>query len=136
MARPLRIHFPGAIYHVCSRMPGSWRYERNQLFQDDNDRENFLGRLQQSVQDFEVRLFLYCLMSNHFHLLMETPRGNLSKFMQSLNTGCTVYYSRRHQRHGHLLDGRYKAELVAGDEYLLKLSRYIHLNPVSTSSDQ
>lgn len=134
MARPLRIHFPGAIYHVCSRMLGSWKSERNQLFRDDKDRERFLGGLQRSVQDFEVRLYLFCLMSNHFHLLVETPRGNLSKFMQSLNTGYTVYYNRRHRRHGHLLDGRYKSELVAGDEYLLKLSRYIHLNPVSTSS--
>ncbi len=134
MARALRIHFPGAIYHVSSRMLGSWKSERNQLFRDENDRERFLRRLQQSVQDFDVRLYSYCLMSNHFHLLLETPRANLSKFMQSLNTGYTVYYNRRHRRHGHLLDGRYKAELVASDEYLLKLSRYIHLNPVATSA--
>ncbi len=133
MARPLRIHYPGAIYHVCSRMLGSWRSDRNKLFRDDGDRERFLRRLQQSVQDFEVRLYSFCLMSNRFHLLLETPRGNLSKFMQSLNTGYTVYFNRRHKRHGHLLDGRYKAVLVSGDEYLLKLSRYIHLNPVSTT---
>jgi putative transposase len=69
MARPLRIHFPGAIYHVCSRMLGSWKSEQNQLFRDDKDRERFLGRLQRSVQDFDVRLYLFCLMSNHFHLL-------------------------------------------------------------------
>ena len=133
MARLLRIHFPGAIYHITGRMLGSWKRERNLLFRDDIDRERFLLRLEQSVQDFEVRLYAYCLMSNHFHLLVETPRGNLSKFMQSLNTGYTVYFNRRHQRHGHLLDGRYKSEVVSGDRYLLKLSRYIHLNPVEVA---
>ena len=134
MARLLRIHYPGAIYHVTGRMLGSWKRERNLLFRDDKDRERFLIRLEQSVMDFEVRLFAFCLMSNHFHLLVETPRGNLSKFMQSLNTGYTVYFNRRHQRHGHLLDGRFKSEVVAGDSYLLKLSRYIHLNPVEVAS--
>jgi putative transposase len=134
MARLLRIYFPGAIYHVTGRMLGSWKSERNLLFRDDKDRERFLVRLEQSVIDFEVRLFAFCLMSNHFHLLVETPKGNLSKFMQSLNTGYTVYFNRRHQRHGHLLDGRFKSEVVAGDSYLLKLSRYIHLNPVEVSS--
>jgi len=134
MARLLRIHFPGAIYHVTGRMLGSWKRERNLLFRDDKDRERFLNRLEQSVKDFEVRLFAFCLMSNHFHLLVETPRGNLSQFMQSLNTGYTVYFNRRHQRHGHLLDGRYKSEVVEGGDYLLKLSRYIHLNPVEVAS--
>lgn len=133
MARPLRVHFPGAIYHVTGRMLGSWKEEKNLLFRDDRDRKRFLDRLELGVEDFEVRIFLFCLMSNHFHLLVETPRGNLSQFMQSLNTAYTVYFNRRHQRHGHLLDGRFKAQLVAKDEYLLKLSRYIHLNPVATA---
>ena len=115
-------------------MLGSWRSERNLLFRDDKDRIRFLPRLEQAVEDFEVRLYLYCLMSNHFHLVVETPRGNLSKFMQSLNTGYTVYFNLRHRRHGHLMDGRYKAELVSGDEYLLKLSRYIHQNPVAVAA--
>ena len=119
---------------MTCRMLGSWRNERNLLFRDDSDKNRFLARLEQSVLDFDIRLYLYCLMTNHFHLLVETPQGNLSKFMQSLNTGYTVYFNRRHRRHGHLLDGRYKAELVAGDEYLLKLSRYIHLNPVEVAS--
>ena len=87
-------------------MLGSWRSERNLLFRDDKDRIRFLRRLEQAVEDFEVRLYLYCLMSNHFHLLVGTPRGNLSKFMQSLNTGYTVYFNLRHRRHGHLMDGR------------------------------
>lgn len=73
-------------------------------------------------------------MSNHYHLLLETPRANLSRLMQSITTGYTVYFNRRHQRHGHLFDGRFKSEVVSGDEYLLKSSRYIHHNPVSVRS--
>ena len=69
-------------------------------------------------------------MNNHFHLVFETPEGNCSKFMHSLSTSYTVYYNLRHNRHGHLFDGRYKSRLVDGDEYLLSLSRYVHLNPV------
>lgn len=133
MARQLRVHFPGAVYHVTGRMLGSWKEDKSLLFCDDRDRKRFVARLEQVVADFEVRIFLFCLMSNHFHLLLETPKGNLSRFMQSLNTSYTVYFNRRHIRHGHVLDGRYKAKLVAKDEYLLKLSRYIHLNPVTTS---
>ncbi len=75
-------------------------------------------------------LHQYVLMANHFHLVLETPRGNCSPFMQSLLTSYTVYFNLRHGRHGHLFDGRYKAKLVEGDEYLLGLSRYVHLNPV------
>lgn len=134
MARLLRIHYPGAIYHVTGRMLGNWRDQRDRLFRDDRDRHRFLERLEQGIVNFDVRLYLFCLMSNHFHLLVETPQGNLSPFMQSLNTGYTVYFNLRHQRHGHLFDGRYKAHLVAGDEYLLKLSRYIHQNPVCVAS--
>ena len=134
MARPLRISFPGAIYHVTGRMLGSWRDHRDHLFRDDRDRVRFLERLGQSVEDHEGRLYLYCLMSNHYHLLLETPRGNVSRLMQSVTTGYTVYFNRRHQRHGHLFDGRFKSELVSGDEYLLKLSRYIHQNPVAVRS--
>jgi len=77
-----------------------------------------------------VRLYLFCLMNNHVHLVLETPRGNLSRFMQSVETGYTVYYNLRHNRSGHVLQGRYGAKLVEGDEYLLNLSRYVHLNPV------
>ena len=83
---------------------------------------------------FGIRLYLFTLMSNHVHLVFETPTANCSAFMQSLLTAYTVYYNIRHQRHGHLFDGRYKAKLVEGDcasgEYLLALSRYVHLNPV------
>ncbi len=83
---------------------------------------------------FEGRLYLFCLMSNHYHLLLETPRANLSRLMRSFTTGYTVYFNRQHQRHGHLFDGRFKSEVVSGDEYLLKLSRYIHHNPVAVRS--
>ena len=134
MARPLRISYPGAIYHVTGRMLGSWRDNRDRLLRNDQDRERFLERLKRSVEDFEGRLYLYCLMSDHYHLLLETPRANLSQLMQSAITGYTVYFNRRHQRHGHLFDGRFKSEVVSGDEYLLRLSRYIHHNPVAIGS--
>ncbi len=130
MARPVRIEFPGAIYHVTSRMIGSWRDRRERLFRDNADYERFLHRLEQSVTEAGIRLYLFCLMSNHFHLVLETPEGNLSRFMHRLTTAYTIYYNLRHRRHGHLLDGRFKAKLVSGDEYLLRLSRYVHQNPV------
>jgi REP element-mobilizing transposase RayT len=129
MARPLRIEFPGAIYHVTSRMVGSWSNRRERLFRDAHDFGRFAECLQKGVLDFGIRLYLFCLMANHFHLVLETPRGNLSRFMHSLSTGYTVYFNRRHRRHGHLMDGRFKARVVSGDDYLLKLSRYVHQNP-------
>jgi putative transposase len=125
MARPIRILYPGAIYHVTSR--GN---ERRELFHDDTDREAMLRKLAASLTRYQVRLYAYVLMSNHLHLLVETPRANLSRFMQHFSTAYTVYFNRRHQRHGHLLEGRFKARLVEGSRYLLQLTRYIHLNPV------
>jgi len=140
MARQLRVEFPGAIYHVTSRMVGdaavggaSWPFEKR-LFRDDADYERFLERLGERVEQFNVRLYLFVCMTNHFHLVLETPEANCSKFMQSLSTAYTIYYNLRHGRHGHLLDGRYKARLVEGDDYLRSLSRYVHLNPVQVSS--
>ncbi len=130
MARPLRIEFPGAIYHVSCRMVGDWKRARALLFRDDSDRERFLEQLAERVGQYSIRLYLFVLMGNHFHLVFETPEGNCSKFMQSLSTAYTVYFNLRHGRHGHVFDGRYKAKLVEGDEYLLALSRYVHLNPV------
>jgi REP element-mobilizing transposase RayT len=111
-------------------MLGDWKRQNNLLFEDDADRERFLSRLADRVEQYHIRLYLYCLLSNHVHLVFETPEGNCSKFMQSLSTAYTVYFNLRHDRHGHLLDGRFKAKLVEGDEYLLALSRYVHLNPV------
>ena len=134
MARQLRVEYPGAIYHVTCRMVGSWKTDKTALFKDDADYERFMERLSERVEQFNIRLYLFVCMTNHFHLVFETPDANCSKFMQSLSTAYTVYYNLRHDRHGHLFDGRYKAKLVEGDEYLLSLSRYVHLNPVKVSS--
>jgi len=125
MPRKLRVQFQGAIYHVTIRGNG-----REDIITDDHDRKRFLKRLAESLETYGVRLYLFCLMSNHVHLVLETPRGNLSRFMQSVETGYTVYYNLRHNQSGHVLQGRYGAKLVDGDEYLLNLSRYVHLNPV------
>jgi len=125
MPRHPRVEFPGAIYHVTIR--GNARQD---IFRDDRDRERFLQRLADSVETYGIRLYLFCLMSNHAHFLLETPSPNLRRFMQSLETGYTVFFNLRHNTSGHLFQGRYKAKLVEGDQYLLKLSRYVHLNPV------
>lgn len=130
MARHLRVEYPGAIYHVTVRMLGSWPEDGCRLFRDNNDRERLLDRLAERVEQFNIRLYQVCLMLTHFHLVLETPEGNLSRFMHSLSTAYTVYYNIRHRRHGHLVDGRFKAKLVDGDEYLLALTRYVHQNPV------
>ena len=136
MARHLRVEFPGAIYHVASRMVGDWRTERSLLFRDAADRTRFLNRLAERVEQYHIRLYVFVCMTNHFHLVFETPEANCTTFMQSLCTAYTVYYNLRHGRHGHLLDGRFKAKVVEGDEYLLGLSRYVHLNPVCVGSMQ
>jgi REP element-mobilizing transposase RayT len=125
MARPLRVQFEGALYHVALRGNA-----RSAIFRSDADRERFLRNLERAVQTYSVRLYLYCLMTNHVHFLLETPLGNLSRFMGTLIGGYAGYFNLRHRRSGHLTQGRYKAWLVENDEYLLRLSRYIHLNPV------
>ena len=125
MPRRLRVQFPGAIYHVTIRGNG-----RANIFADDHDRERFLKRLGDSLETYAVRLYLFCLINNHVHLVLETPQGNLSRFMQSVETGYTVYYNVRHNQPGHVMQGRYNAKLVEGNRYLLNLSRYVHLNPV------
>ena len=125
MARQLRVQYEGAIYHVTIR-----GVDRRMIFNDQADRDRFLERLREAVKEYGVRLYLFCLMQNHVHLLVETPRGNLSAFMHKLQTAYTVYYNLRHKRIGHLMQGRFWAKPVEGDTYLLTLSRYIHLNPV------
>jgi len=131
MARQLRIEYPGAIYHVTVRGNA-----QQNMFRDDKDRYLLYARLAESVDMYAVRLYLFCLMDNHFHLVLETPDANLGRFMQSVLTGYTVCYNLRHHCHGHLTQGRYGARLVAGDEYLLKLSRYVHLNPVKVKAKE
>ena len=125
MARPLRIEFAGALYHVTSR--GNARAD---IFLNDADREMFLGVLDAVCQRFNWLLHSYCLMSNHYHLLVETPDSNLSKGMRQLNGVYTQRFNQAHGRVGHVFQGRYKAILVQKDAYLLELSRYIDLNPV------
>lgn len=125
MARPLRIEYPGAWYHVTCR--GN---QRIKIFEDDKDRRRFLKVLGESVEIFNVKVHCYVLMSNHFHFLLKTPEENLGRFMQRFNTAYITYYNLRHHKSGHLYQGRYKSLLVEADEYLLELSRYIHLNPV------
>ena len=125
MARPLRIQYPGAIYHVTCR--GN---ERRNIFQDDGDRKTFLRLLFQSLNIYTVKLHAYVLMDNHFHLLVETPLGNLGEFMRHFNISYTGHFNRQHRRVGHLYQGRYKSILVEKEAYLSALSRYIHLNPV------
>jgi len=125
MARQLRVEYPGAIYHVTVRSNG-----KECLFKTDGDRKYLLTRIEEAAERCQVRVYLFCLMSNHFHLVVETPRGNLNGFMHGILTGYGVYFNWVHNRHGHVTQGRYGARLVSGDEYLLKLSRYVHLNPV------
>ena len=93
-----------------------------------------MEKLEAAVDQFHVRLYLFCLLKNHFHLLAETPIANLSNFMSRLLSGYCIYYNWRHNRSGHVTQARYGAKLVEGDEYLSKLSRYIHLNPVQTKA--
>ena len=127
MARRLQIQYEGGLYHVT--LPGN---ERKAIVRDDDDRRRFVDALGASVLRHGVILHLYCLMDNHAHLVVETPHANLSGFMQNFQTRYIVWFNRRHQRWGHLMQGRYGARLVEADQYLLALSRYLHLNPVRT----
>ena len=125
MSRPLRLEFPNALYHVTSRGD-----RREAIFEDDDDRVRFLEILGMVVSDFNWLCHGYCLMDNHYHLIIETLDGNLSKGMRQLNGIYTQASNRRHGRGGHLFQGRYKAILVDKDRYLLELSRYVVLNPL------
>jgi REP element-mobilizing transposase RayT len=125
MARPLRIEFPGAVYHVTSRGNA-----RSDIFEDDNDRHLFLSILGQTVKRFNWLCHAYCLMGNHYHLLIETLEGNLSVGMRHLNGVYTQAYNRLHDMDGHVFKGRFKAVLVEKQSHLLELCRYVVLNPV------
>jgi len=125
MARPLRITYPGAFYHVTSR--GN---DRKAIFKSKRDRGKFLEYLESATQRYNAVIHVYCLMNNHYHILVETPSGNLSQIMRHINGAYTTYFNIKHARSGHLFQGRYKAILVDIDEYAKELSRYIHLNPV------
>ena len=126
MTRPLRLEFPGAIYHLTNR--GNARQD---IFADDDDRERFLTILADSVRRFNWICHAYCLMGNHYHLLMETLDPNVSRGMRQLNGMYTQAFNRRHSCVGHVFQGRYKSILVEKDAHLLELCRYIVLNPVA-----
>ena len=125
MARPLRIEFKGALYHILSR--GN---DRCDIFLGDDDYEVFLSVLEEMSERFEVDIFAYVLMSNHYHLLIRTNQDNLSKSMQWVGTTYTRRFNLKHFRSGHLFQGRFKSILVQNDAYLMRLSCYIHRNPL------
>jgi len=125
MSRPLRIEYPGAVYHITSR--GN---EKKPVFKDDQDRENFLNTIQHVCRRYNWICHAYCLMTNHFHILIETPDGNLSLGMRQLNGVYTQLFNKWHGRVGHLSQGRYKAVLIRKDSHLLEVGRYVVLNPV------
>jgi putative transposase len=125
MARPLRIEYDGAVYHVTSRGNAGTK-----IYRDDTDRARFLEVLGAVVERFGWICHAYCLMGNHYHLLVETPQPNLSRGMQHLNGVYTQWFNRRHSRGGHLVQGRFKSIVVEKESYLLELARYIVLNPV------
>ncbi|TFH06570.1 MAG: transposase [Candidatus Atribacteria bacterium] len=125
MARPLRIEYEGAVHHVTSR--GNARAE---IFRDDDDRNLFLEILSEVVTRYCWSCHGYCLMSNHYHLLIETPSPSLSRGMQLLNGIYTQKFNRQNKKSGHVFQGRFKAILVEKESYLLELARYVVLNPV------
>lgn len=125
MARPLRIEYQGAVYHLTSR--GNARAD---IFADTTDRQTFLLLLESVVNRFNWICHAYCLMDNHYHLLIETPDGNLSMGMRHLNGVYTQAFNRRHKSVGHVFQGRFKAVIVEKESHLLELCRYVVLNPV------
>jgi len=125
MARPLRIEFAGALYHVTARGD-----RREAIFVDDEDRQALLELLAEACSRFELTTHAYCLMGNHYHLVLETARANLSRALRHLNGVYTQRFNRRHRRVGHVFQGRYKAIVVDRDAYYLEVVRYVLLNPV------
>lgn len=125
MGRAWRIEYEGAYYHLMSR--GN---DGQEIYFSDNDRRRFLETLSEMSERFEVEIFAYVLMPNHYHLLVQTRRANLKKAMQWLGTTYTRRFNNRHSRAGHLFQGRYKSILIENDAYLMQLSCYIHRNPL------
>ena len=122
MARPLRVEYPGAIYHVMSRGNG-----RQRVFRDERDFRRLLEGLESAVRKFDWLVMSYVWMPNHIHLLLQTPQPNLSAGMQYLVSGYANWFSKRHQRPGHLFQGRFRGELIEDDTYFWNVSRSIHL---------
>ena len=131
MARPLRIEYEGAFYHVTAR--GN---ERKKIFLSKRDHQKFLEYLSEARDKYRFILHAYVIMGNHYHLIIETPEGNLSRIMHYINSSYTTYTNVKRKRNGHLFQGRYRAIIVDKDSYLLELSRYLHLNPVRAKMAQ
>lgn len=125
MVRPLRIEYSGAVYHVTSRGD-----RREPIARDDTDRALFLDIVGQALERFDAQAWAYCLMGNHYHLVLHTCEANLSRLMRQINGVYTQSFNRRHSLTGHLFQGRFKAILVDSDSYLLEVCRYVDLNPV------
>ena len=125
MARPYRLQGEGLLYHITSRGD-----DRKKIFISEHDFNKFLEYLKQAQDKYKFYLYAYCLMSNHYHLLLETTDANLSKIMQYINTSYTIYYNKKRNKCGHLFQGRFKSIVVEADIYFKQLTRYIHLNPV------
>jgi putative transposase len=125
MVRPLRIEYAGAVYHVTSRGD-----RREPIAKDDTDRALFLDVVGQALERFDAQAWAYCLMGNHYHLVLHTREANLSRLMRQINGVYTQNFNRRHSLTGHLFQGRFKAILVDSDSYLLEVCRYVDLNPV------
>jgi putative transposase len=125
MSRPLRIEFPGAVYHGMNR-----GLNQKNIFLSKKDYDLFLTTLQEACSLFQVTVYAYCLMPNHYHLLVCTPSANLSRFMRHLNGVYTQRFNREHNRDGPLFRGRFKSVLVQEDSYLIEVVRYIHKNPL------
>lgn len=128
MARQPRINYNNAWHHVTNRGAAS-----KEIFHSDQDRKKFLSLLQKTTKQHEIEIHAYCLMSNHYHLLIKTPSANLSKAMKYLNSLYATYYNHTQNTDGPLFKGRFKSTIVSHDTYLLYVSRYIHLNPVKAN---
>ena len=125
MTRPLRVEYAGAFYHVLNRGNGG-----EKVLRQDRDKEKFLQYVGEAAGQYSLSIHTYCLMDNHFHLLVETHDANLSAAIQWLNISYAAWYNKKHNRSGHVFQGRFKSYLIDADEYLTTVSRYIHLNPV------
>lgn len=125
MSRLIRLNHEGALYHITSR-----GIEKRNIFNSEFDYNYFLTILSKLTDKYAISIYGYVLMSNHYHLLVETPMGNISKAMHYLNSAYSIFYNKRHNRSGHLFQGRFKSFLIEKERYLLSVSRYIHLNPV------